>query len=231
MYSEDELLPISALQHLVFCERQWGLIHLEQLWTENALTAQGRVMHERVHDETIESRGDLKQVRGLAIRSLSLGLIGKTDLVEFHRLSVDDPHGIVLPNAGDHWQPVPVEFKRGRPKIDRCDEVQLCAQAMCLEEMLEVSIPSGALFYGQPKRRTEVLFDESLRRETLGAITRLHDLTREGKTPSAQFGKKCKSCSLLSQCLPETLNKSLRVKTYIEQSLKMIQQDFGPERL
>lgn len=231
MYSEDELLPISALQHLVFCERQWGLIHLEQLWTENALTAQGRVMHERVHDETIESRGDLKQVRGLAIRSLSLGLIGKTDLVELHRLSEDDPRAIVLPNINGHWQPVPVEFKRGRPKIDRCDEVQLCAQAMCLEEMLGGSIPSGALFYGQPKRRMEVLFDESLRRETLAAITKLHELTCEGKTPRAQFGKKCKSCSLLSQCLPETLTKGSRVTTYIEQSLKAIQQGLGPERV
>jgi CRISPR-associated exonuclease Cas4 len=231
MFTEDDLLPISALQHLVFCERQWALIHLEQLWSENALTAQGRVMHDRVHEENVESRGDLKLTRSIAIRSLSLGLIGKTDLVEFHRLPVGDPRGITLPKTNGRWQPLPVEFKRGKPKIDHCDEVQLCAQAICLEEMLGVSIPSGALFYGQPKRRSDVLFDKALRRETLATISRLHELTRLGVTPPAQFSKKCKSCSLHNQCMPETLTKGHRVKNYLEQSLSLLQGGRGPESL
>jgi CRISPR-associated exonuclease Cas4 len=229
MFTEDDLLPISALQHLVFCERQWGLIHLEQLWSENALTAQGRVMHDRVHEENVESRGDLKLARSLAIRSLTLGLIGKADLVEFHRLPENDPRGMVLPNSSGRWQPLPVEFKHGKPKIDHCDEIQLCAQALCLEEMLHVAIPSGALFYGQPKRRTDVIFDEALRRETLATIARLHERTRLGKTPSAQFSKKCKSCSLLSQCMPEMFSKTPQVKTYLDQSLSELQHGRGPE--
>ena len=140
-YSEDDLIMISALQHFAFCPRQCALIHIEQVWTESGLTAEGRIMHEKVHEEQRESRGAVRIECGIPLRSLRLGLIGKADVVEFHRIG----KGV--------WQPFPVEYKRGKPKPDHCDKVQLCAQAMCLEEMLSVPVPEGALFYGRTRRR------------------------------------------------------------------------------
>lgn len=187
MYDEADLLPLSALQHLMFCERQCALIHIEQAWAENRFTAEGRVLHERAHEGGSESRGGVRTARGLRIRSLRLGLIGQADVVE-------------LPKDGP---PFPVEYKRGKPKANRCDEVQLCAQAMCLEEMLEVSIPGGALFYGQPRRRTDVVFDDTLRGLTENTAYRLHALVERGVTPPAFYDKKCESCSLIQQCQPK----------------------------
>ena len=160
MYSEDQLLPLSGLQHLLFCERQCALIHIEQIWNENLYTAEGRILHERVDRGGHETRCRVRIEYGLPIRSLSLGLIGKADVVEFH-LQKD---GI--------WQPYPVEYKRGRPKKAPWDKVQLCAQAMCLEEMLETQIAEGALFYGKTRRRQRVVFDEALRSETKAAAAR-----------------------------------------------------------
>ncbi len=187
MYAEADLLPLSALQHLMFCERQCALIHIEHIWTENRLTAEGRIMHDRAHDGESESRGGVRIARGLRIRSLRLGLIGQADVVEFP----------------ENAPPFPVEYKRGKPKANRCDEVQLCAQAMCLEEMLELDIPGGALFYGQPKRRTDVLFSEDLRLLTVRTAARLHELVSRGITPPAIYEKKCDSCSLIEQCQPK----------------------------
>lgn len=136
MFSEDDLLMLSALQHLSFCPRQCALIHIEQIWAENVFTAEGRVMHERAHDEDRrETRAGVRVERGMPLRSLKLGLIGKADVVEFHS-------GL----GGKGWTPFPVEYKRGKPKVDDCDKVQLCAQALCLEEMLGVAVPAGALF-------------------------------------------------------------------------------------
>ncbi|HOK67603.1 MAG TPA: CRISPR-associated protein Cas4 [Anaerohalosphaeraceae bacterium] len=142
MYAEADYLPLSALQHWVFCPRQCGLIHLEQVWDENRLTAEGRILHQRVHEMSDEFRSDISIVRGLRIYSRRLGLIGQADVVEFHRA----PTGIALPDAEGIWQPYPVEYKRGSPKMDACDEVQLCAQAICLEEMLGIAVPQGAFF-------------------------------------------------------------------------------------
>ena len=138
MYSIDDLLPLSALQHIVFCERQCALIYTEQAWTENRLTVEGKIMHERVHDESRESRGDVRIDYGVSLRSLRLGLIGKADVVEFHR----QPDG--------SWRPFPVEYKRGKPKADDCDKVQLCAQAICLEEMLSVRSRRGRSSMARP---------------------------------------------------------------------------------
>ncbi len=192
MYSEDDLLPLSALQHLAFCERQCALIHLEQQWAENRLTAEGRQLHERVHEQESESRGDTRIVRALRIRSLRLGLIGVADVVEFHH----QPDGTDLP--------FPVEYKRGRPKPNRCDEVQLCAQAMCVEEMLATTVSSGAIFYGQPRRRLEVSFGAGLRDETETLAERLHTLRQSGRTPPPVYEKKkCDHCSLQAICLPK----------------------------
>ena len=202
-YTEDDLIPISALQHVVFCERQCALIHVEQVWDENLFTAEGRVMHERVHERDRESRGDVRIERGVPLRSLRLGLIGKADVVEFHR------------NEGGKWQPFPVEYKRGKPKADDCDKVQLCAQAMCLEEMLAMNVPCGALYYGKTRRRLDVTFDQFLREETERAAKRARELIQEGVTPKAVYDKKCKRCSLAAHCMPRLFREKRSVEKYL----------------
>jgi CRISPR-associated exonuclease Cas4 len=215
MYSESDLLMLSALQHLVFCERQCCLIHIEQAWAENRFTAEGRILHERVHEQETESRGDLLIVRGLKLRSLALGLSGVADVVEFHRI---ESGGIRLPHRRGLWLPFPVEYKRGKPKKDSCDEVQLCGQAMCLEEMTGASIENGALYYGSLKKRHEVVFSEALRKETCDLAARLHALIESGITPPAVYEKKCDSCSLFDVCLPE-VGKKKNVARYIEKMI------------
>jgi len=208
MFTEDELLPISALQHLMFCERQCALIHVEQAWDENRLTAEGRVLHERVHDADNESRGNVRIARGLRLRSLQLGLIGMADVVEFHKTE----HA---------WTPFPVEYKRGKPKADQCDRVQLCAQAICLEEMMNLVIPAGALFYGTTRRREDVAFDKPLRDLAAKTAERLHRLVERGVTPQAMYEKKCESCSLFSVCLPETSGNHKSAKEYLNRMLSV----------
>lgn len=215
VYAEDELIAISALQHFAFCERQCALIHIEQVWAENRLTAEGRVMHERVHEVGSENRGDFRTARGLRLRSLRLGLAGIADVVELHR----DAAGVAVPGLRHTWRIVPVEYKRGRPKPDRCDEVQLCAQAMCLEEMLGANIPEGAIFYGQPRRRKEVSLDKELRAEVEKVTTRVHELIKSGRTPPAVYTPKCKSCSLFDLCQPLTVGAGKSARRYIGQML------------
>lgn len=201
MIPESDLLPLSGLQHLVFCERQCALIHLEQVWRENVLTAQGRLLHERVDSNAGEGRGDLRVVRSVALRSFRLGLSGRTDVVELHRCE-EAGAGAEVPGLEGRWRPLPVEYKRGKPKWIDCDRVQLCAQALCLEEMLGVGIPAGALFYGRTRRREEVAFDQALRRRTEEAAHRFHELVAAGETPIVYRAPKCRSCSLLDICLP-----------------------------
>ena len=211
MYDEDDLLPISGLQHLAFCERQWALIHIEGIWTENRLTVEGKHLHERVHQEESETRGNVRIARGLRLRSLRLGLSGQADVVEFH--------------AGEGTEvPFPVEYKRGRPKPDRCDEVQLCAQALCLEEMLDTTIQTGAIFYGQPRRRHDVILDDNLRTETKTLIAKMHALFHKGETPAATYEKKCDHCSLQRCCLPKTAACHKRVDAYIKQIFEDMEQ-------
>ncbi len=205
--NSDDLIMISALQHYAVCPRQCALIHVEQIWTESGRTAEGRIMHERVHDESRESRGDVRIEYGVALRSLRLGLIGKADVVEFHR----QPDG--------SWLPFPVEYKRGKPKADDCDKVQLCAQAICLEEMLAVVIPEGALFYGQTRHRLDVVFDDALRGETEETARRAHELIESGATPKPVYAKRCDSCSLVAECLPKTIEKRRSVKSYLTRIL------------
>jgi len=195
-YSEDDLIQLSSLQHFVFCERQCALIHIEQLWSENLFTAEGRIMHDKVDTANREVRGKVRIDYGVPLRSLRLGLIGKADVVEFHK--TDD----------GKWMPFPVEYKRGKSKMDNCDKVQLCAQAICLEEMLNVEIGEGALFYGQTRRREDVVFDKALRTETENAARRVHELIESGITPKPEYSKKCKLCSLLNICLPKVNSKA-----------------------
>ena len=209
-YSEDDLLPLSALQHILFCERQCALIHIEQIWVENLFTAQGRIMHERVDRCGRESRGDIRTEFAMPIRSLRLGLIGKADAVEFHRQAAARPL----------WLPFPVEHKRGRPKKDNCDKVQLCAQAICLEEALGVTIPQGAIFYGKNRRRQNVEFTEALRQQTEETAERLHRLFDAAITPAPVYSAKCNSCSFKEICLPKTLEKKRRVGQYIDKAIQ-----------
>lgn len=228
MYAEDELLPLSALQHLLFCERQCALIHVEQVWVENVLTAEGRQLHERVDTGPGETRGEIHTARGLPLRSLALGLSGKADCVEFHRLPGAGAErvtemGAVLPELEGRWRPFPVEYKRGRPKADRADEVQLCAQALCLEEMLGATVANGALFYARTRRRLAIDFDGPLRMLTEETAARLHALIAKGLTPRARREPKCASCSLLEVCMPDALGSS--AERYLDEAIRQAGRD------
>ncbi|MDR4509739.1 MAG: CRISPR-associated protein Cas4 [Candidatus Brocadiaceae bacterium] len=201
-YNEDDLIQLSALQHMIFCKRQCALIHIEQLWSENQFTAEGRILHDKVDTARQEKRGDIRTEYGVPLRSLRLGLVGKADVVEFHR-------------QGNRWHPFPVEYKRGKPKGDNCDRVQLCAQAICLEEMLNCSITSGALFYGTIRRREDVAFDTALRTETEKTAKNVHELIKSGITPKPEYSKKCKGCSLLELCMPKACGTTGKAGKYL----------------
>jgi CRISPR-associated exonuclease Cas4 len=218
VYSEDELLPISGLQHVRFCERRWSLVHLERQWDENRFTAEGKALHERVHGGGVESRPGVIVARGLNLRSLRVGLSGVADVVEFHPT---EAAGVELPGRDGRWRPFPVEYKRGQRKWEQSHIVQLCAQAICLEEMLSVEIPAGAVFHGVTRRRTEVSFDAALRGETEGLARRMHELRRDGVTPSAVYAKKCESCSLYDRCLPR-IGPKRSVERYVARSLREV---------
>lgn len=198
-------LPLSALQHLLYCERQAALIHVEQAWAENRFTAEGRTMHERAHHGPSESRPGIRITRGLHVASTQLGLVGQCDVVEFHA------DGTV----------VPVEYKRGKPKAHRADEVQVAAQAMALEEMLGFSIPRGLLFYGKRRRRTEVAVDDTLRILCRKAAHRLHALLDAGHTPPAEYDpRRCDACSLIGHCQPKALRLKRGAATWFSTHLR-----------
>ncbi|MEO6982258.1 MAG: CRISPR-associated protein Cas4 [Edaphobacter sp.] len=198
---DENNLPISGLQHLAFCPRQWGLIHLEQAWQENRLTAEGRLLHERADLPGQSRRDQVRTVRGMWLRSHRLALTGRADIVEFKP------------------EPYPVEYKRGKRKPNDCDAVQLCAQALCLEEMLGVSIPKGAFFYGDPRRRLEVLFTEELRRRTESLAATMHQLFRAGITPAAQPSPHCRSCSLVDLCLPASTDGTTDTRRWLNRQI------------
>ncbi len=231
MIPEDDWLPISALQHLLFCPRQCALIHVEQAWAENALTAQGRQLHDRAHESGPESRGDLRIVRGLRLHSRSMGLTGQADVVELHAADDGTPPGqrACLPAIDGVWSVVPVEYKRGQPKENDCDRVQLCAQAMCLEEMVGASIPRGALYYGQPRRREGVDLDEPLRELVRDTARRLHELVRSGIVPPAEPSAKCVSCSLAEQCMPKSAGQGRSARNYLKRQIEVAIKSPSPE--
>ena len=216
MFAPEDCLMISGLQHFRFCRRQWALIHLEQQWAENLRTVEGEFLHERAHNEQLqERRGDLLTVRGLRVQSLTLGLSGICDVVEFRQ----DARGVPLSGKDGQWLPYPVEYKRGVPKQDGCDELQLCAQAMCLEEMLCCEIPEGALYYGEPRRRLRVSLTKELREEVRSDAAQMHTLYRRGHTPRARRTKSCNACSLKELCLPG-LQKSGSVRDYLRRHME-----------
>jgi CRISPR-associated exonuclease Cas4 len=204
---DAEPIPLSALQHLLFCPRQCALIHVERQWAENHLTAEGRILHEASDVPAGVSRRDLRIARAMPIASKALGIAGITDVVELHR-------------RGEGWQPFPVEYKRGRSKAHRADEVQLCAQALCLEEMFGTTVPEGALFYGQTRRRMTVSFDDALRSLSREVAARTREMLTSGRTPSPVWEKRrCGACSLAELCRPKALERPRAVGPWLDRQI------------
>jgi CRISPR-associated exonuclease Cas4 len=223
MYEEEDLLPISALNQLIFCRRRCALMLVEGQWADNEHTVLGLLQHNRSHQQETESRGDTRICRGLRLRSLELGITGIADVVEFHRLSeIDQGAAVILSGVEGLWRPFPVEHKKGREKPDQADEVQLCAQALCLEEMLDVRVPSGALFYNASRDRLEVAFNEALRDTTIRSAEELHDLVERGQVPPAEPDRRCRGCSLHDTCSPELTAKRATASIYIDSLLQEI---------
>lgn len=204
----DDPLPLSALQHAVYCLRQAALIHVERLWEENRFTAEGRVLHARVDEKSERYSRGVRRVSALPLACRRLGLAGVADLVELHKTK-------------DGETPYPIEYKRGKAKPHRADEVQLCAQALCLEEMTGHAVPEGALFYAQTRRRVVVAFDEELRRLTKETALALRDVVASGRTPPARYDKrKCGACSLLDLCRPQISGRS--AKSWRERQIRAL---------
>ena len=203
--NDDDLIPLSRLQHVMFCQRQFALIHVEQVWQENRLTAQGRVIHDNAHDPFFtEKRGDIITTRTVPVVSYTLGISGECDVVEWRR----GESGVKLAKHEGLWMPTPIEYKRGKPKKGSFDEVQLCAQALCLEEMLDVSIYKGYLYYWEIRSRVEVILDEELRTKTREAARIAHTIAEDCVLPSPDRPKsQCKNCSLLDECIPGSKTK------------------------
>lgn len=215
-YKEEDYLQLSGIQHFLFCRRQWALIHLEQQWAENYRTTDGGLMHQRAHDtQTRTRRGDVLTVRGMYIHSRRLGLSGQCDVVEFRK----SPEGVALFGEQGLWIPHPVEYKRGRDKPNEMDRAQLCAQAMCLEEMLCCDIPEGALYYGELRHRQAVAFTPELRGVVEGAAQEMHQLYARGYTPKVKPRKGCSACSLRDFCVPKLIRKP-SVAAYLRQELE-----------
>lgn len=217
VYSEEDFLQLSGIQHFKFCRRQWALIHIENQWVENYHTTDGKIFHENAHNGSFsESRGNLYVTRDMRVFSAELGVSGACDVLEFRK----GDSGIPLKGRVGLWQPYPVEYKRGKPKTDTEDVVQLCGQAMCLEEMLCCEIPTGALYYGEIQHRREVSFDTNLREEVRSLLAEMHSLYAQGHTPKAKPRKSCGACSLKDICLPE-LTKKQSVEEYLRRALEV----------
>lgn len=219
MYGEDDLLPLSGLQHFTYCERRWALIHLEGQWEENSFTAEGRVLHERAHSGGVESRPGVLVRRTLALRSYRLGLAGQADIVEFVPVN-EATAGVRLEERRGFWQPQPVEYKRRKGRAGSNPyAVQLCAQGLCLEEMLGVPVPRGAIYDGTSRRRMAVIFTDELRGAVENSAMRMHGLFRTRKTPAPVFRPACEKCSLREVCQPEALHERHRVDEYLRRAL------------
>ena len=215
MYREEDYLMLSGLQHFAYCRRQWALIHIEQQWAENERTVDGQIFHSVAHDKArIEKRGELLITRGLPVKSAKLGMSGVCDVVEFHK----SEEGVSLASYEGLWQPYPVEYKKGLPKLNEADEMQLCGQAICLEEMLLCRIPGGSLFYGENRRRKAVEFTDELRGKVYDMAKEMHVLWDKGYTPRVKPQKGCNACSLKEICVP-TLVRVKSVSAFIEGSL------------
>lgn len=215
-YAEDDYLMISGIQHFKFCRRQWALIHIEQQWEENVHTVVGELMHKKAHDPYLsEKRKNLLVVRGLPVSSRELGISGECDVVEFHQCE----EGIKLHGHRGLYSVYPVEYKKGKPKLTKEDQLQLTAQALCLEEMFSAEVPEGAVFYGETRRRESVKITEDLRQEVRELLAEMHGYYNRNYTPKVKYSKACNACSLKEICLPK-LGKTRSVKGYIDEMLK-----------
>ncbi len=214
-YKEEDFLLLSGIQHFVFCKRQWALIHIEQQWHENLRTIEGEILHKKAHDTALkEKRGDLIISRGMPIYSRTLGLTGACDVVELQKAA----DGVEIYGREGTYKPVPIEYKRGKPKDDESDLLQLCAQAICLEEMLLCNIPEAFLFYGEIKHRHNVKLDEGLR-ERVGIIAKeMHEVYEKRYTPKVKPSKRCKACSLVEYCMPKLLKNPSGIR-YIKKTI------------
>ncbi len=222
MYREQDLLPLSGLQHFAFCERRWALVQLEMQWVDNQHTAAGELGHERAHSGEIESRPDVLVRRAVPLRSLRLGVAGIADVIEFRRMRGDE-RGVEIAGRRGTWLPHPVEYKRRRAKIEMSPyAVQLCGQAMCLEEMLGISIPEGSIFDISAKRRQPVRFSEELHHRVDSAARAMHRLYAEGRTPAPVLKRACPECSLFELCRPEQLCRRTDVRRYMQQAVRQL---------
>lgn len=215
-YDEEDWLQISGLQHFAFCRRQWALIHIEQLWDENWRTAEGEILHTHAHDERLaDTRKDLRVVRGLRVHARSLGVSGSCDVVEFRQ----SPDGVPVHGHRGLWLPMPVEYKRGHTKENDADRLQLCCQAMCLEEMLGCEVPRGCLFYGETRRREQVALTPDLREEVRAMLKEMHMYFARGYTPQVKPSKSCNACAIKDLCLPKLCTR-LSASAYLQKSLQ-----------
>lgn len=212
MYNEDEFLQLSGIQHFAFCRRQWALIHIEMQWKENLRTVEGQILHENAHNpEMNEKRGNVIVVRAMPVHSRKMGVSGECDVVEFHK----SDKGAHINGREGVYMPVPVEYKRGEPKSDNIDILQLAAQALCLEEMFCTDINYGYIYYGEIRHRLKVDFDYEIRNEVVKLFEEMHLYYRRGYTPKVKISKKCNACSLKDLCVP-VLNKNKSVAEYID---------------
>ena len=215
-YNEHDFLQLAGIQHFCFCRRQWALIHIENLWADNYLTTDGNIVHERVHDNDIkETRGDTIITRGINVFSRTLGISGQCDVIEFNK----HENGISLNGHEDLWVPFPIEYKRGSPKISRADELQLCTQAICIEEMFCCDITQGALYYNEIRRRVAVDFTSELRKEVKDLVAEMHELYSKRYTPKCKYTNACKACSMSVHCVPK-LSKVRSVAEYIKEAME-----------
>lgn len=220
MYAEEDLLPLSGLQHMSFCERRWALIHLERQWEENLFTAEGKLLHDKAHSAEIESRPGVLVRRTLSLCSFRLGLSGQTDVVEFLPCGPDEP-GLAIPRRKGLWRPYPIEYKRSRDKHGGAAyQIQLCAQALCLEEMLDTPVPRGAVFDSQTRRRVEIVFDSDLRQRVEQLAAHMHAICESRRTPPAVYEKKCEGCSMKPVCLPSIAGHD-RASRYLSRSVSI----------
>lgn len=215
-YNEEEYLMLSGIQHFAFCRRQWALIHIEQQWQENVRTVEGNILHESAHkDDFNEKRGKVIISRGMPVYSRILGINGVCDVVEFH----ENKNGVSIHGREGTYLPIPVEYKHGKPKEDDMDALQLCAQAMCIEEMMLCHIDVGYLYYGETRHRQKIEFNEELRNKVVRLFQEMHELYHKQYTPKVKPSKACKACSLADLCVPK-LYKTLTVKEYIDGIIK-----------
>ncbi len=226
MYDEEDLLPLSGLQHMAFCQRRWALVQIEKLWAENRFTAEGNQLHERAHSGEVESRPGVPIRRTLPIHSFRLGLSGQVDVVEFVPMQGQSGGGMSLDGHKGSWKVYPIEYKRSRGGgVAGPYAVQLCGQAMCLEEMLGVQIAEGAIFDGTTKRRKAVQFSIGLRRTVERLATRMHELLARSKTPEPVLMSACVKCSLHELCQPELLTRPRSVSSYVSRMSRQLDEE------